>query len=488
MPTLTLGAAGVVTAFNGLPELHVQFVPDATEALPVPLTEGESDPSSTEGVTNPEKVIKPQLASPAPNTRHLNRATTLNAWFQASSGNIEEFGQEEIVRLHVIFMDSEHSVTGRISALSGPLDSIGIDGHPLMVNFLRDGAIVHQTPLQPGGIFTATGLERGPYGLAVVGPSNILAYSVYLGDEEDLIAAGYNEQQIADIYEIAHHEKMQIDSVGIAATDYPMARELIMQYANMNFSERVPARQHGTLDIPEGVDFVRAKHGTTFDNHVVRLMPDGSLMGRVRKPVDQPNGKVGIVEVPGVELIFLQNNAAIATTVTAEDGSFIIPQMNTGNYSLIARSMDGMAALGISILPSQLAKVGQIGQSQDDQLFSQTTGAEGVATMPVLFQEEKEIDLNVDLSLDIGLTDDLGILFNEPIIEAEPLESVAAAGGVGGIGGGAGGGAAAGGGGLLGGLLLGGALGAAIGSIGDDDGGGGGDPTPEEPGVTPDLP
>ena len=109
MLTMTLGAAGVVTAFNGLPVFPVQFVPEAAEAQPVPLTEASSDAAS-EVEVEAEEVAQPRLVSPAPNTRHLNRATTLNSWFQASSGNIDEFGQEDVVRLHVIFMDEEHNI------------------------------------------------------------------------------------------------------------------------------------------------------------------------------------------------------------------------------------------------------------------------------------------------------------------------------------------------------------------------------------------
>jgi len=432
---LTLGAAGIVTAFNGAGSLTLQPKPETAPEEKTPVADAAAADAQTD-----EDALNYDWHEYGP-FRTLKTPD----------------GQEVIVdRLHVYFKTEDDIFRGQITALAGVMAKTGMDDKPLNVQFVQNNAVVAATTLKQDGTFEIVGLAVGAYDIHVLANNSLYVSSFVLSSREDLLAAGYTPEQADRVYLSESKRPYQLEAAGCIPNDYGLVVQLLNQ--TYEFSKSVdppPKFPHWThLHIPKATNFDAAEGGTSYLRHTVRLAEDGVLYGHLRKPVDLPTEQVGIKQIGHIEVFFLQRGKVAARTFSDEEGHFTIENLVPGNYSVVARSPYAEGVIGVRVIEFQnpaeglnlLREKAAPAEAEPSDNASGATG--GVSdpqssipvehfTTPVSLMLQPEGPPN--LSLDMSLATPFELPIPVPPEAEEFMPAAAGFGGGGGAGGGAGG-------------------------------------------------
>jgi len=189
---------------------------------------------------------------------------------------------------------------------------------------------------------------------------------------------------------------------------------------------------------------------------VVRLHPDGRLIGRMRR-LHPETGRP--VPVSPLSVFLIRDGVSTAETTADENGEFELNGLEPGAYSVVAMGPDGFTAFDILVLPPREVVL----------LAARAPGLRTVGNS----RQAQDVPEMLDGSL-VALQDVQEVVFREdpelPLMDSPPAELY---GGPGAMAGGGAGGSALGRGSLAD-VLLGAGVGAAVGAgigaaIADDD-------------------
>ena len=440
--------------------------------------EGASPYSLTAGEARPETAPRPgeaEEAGAAGGPIQLKPDDYQDDWRQAGAGEGMLGDQLRSHRVRLV----NGKLHGRMITFD-PQTGRDIDARNMTVYFLQKGSVVAAATLNPQGRFSVEGLAPGVYGLVAAGPDGFAAYSLHvLGDPLPGAQAGGPVVIRPVSYFQEEKLSLEIQTLVVPRGNFGALKSLILNHVpdrvvTVNWLEPDAGIAAGakTFEVEQRPGALPAGPGglyhretldkeafpaTSIRGHTVRLQPDGTLIGRVRRL----HPAKGRPLRPGRINVFLLRHDRVAAQAPVEtSGVFAIPKFAPGVYSLVAVSretaavgFEGFAAFSINVLPSPKPAATAGGQTPV-ALASLTQGEGG-------------------LEIDFSLIEYENLAALKGIAGAELPGGLE--GGLGGVPGGAlGGGPAAPGGGPAGEGAAGGEGGAVAGAGAEGAGGGGG--------------
>ncbi len=348
---------------------------------------------------------------------------------------------EEIVsdRTEDVVLDASGSFSGHLFVAGTESGSASAAG--CIVKVLAGGEVVAVTKTDADGNFSVTGLKPGVAGL--------LAYT-----NKSLLMVGMRL-----IAENAEHTPVNpaINAALTLSPDYQLTKQLIlaqMGVRDLRFSSEVSAYDDS---FPLG----SGPPATAMSGYTVQLKKDGSLHGEINL-LDERTGRYR--EVMDVTVHFLRDGKIVTFANVEPDGSFVATGLNPGLHTVVGSGRDGICALTVNILGSEVQAVEQ----KNGLLGYQTVAV--MATLDIAVAPIGPRNLNIN-----NIADRTDGTVNPstdapPAVAGPPGSAVPpGAGGGGGTGAGGGGAAGGGGGGGLGALLGAGLAGGAGFLLGQDD-------------------
>ncbi len=292
-------------------------------------------------------------------------------WGEATSGD-ERIS--ELIRAHWVSLTADGRLLGRISTINEQtLQLIPTPG--LSVRFLQEGTVRAETQTDEQGRFEALNLDPGVYTVTATGPGGLLAYTLnILGFEE----AEQRRQSMlsGDWIQLAQLEgveaTLEIDAAAVPPTFHTVksiAQEYYPQMAQQTVElpgydrviqddvrDRVPgandpsgpARRRGIQELQQALP--EARPATSIRQHRVELTPGGVMLGRLHS-IDQFSGRPKMVE--DVNVFLIQDDRLVDQVRVDKYGTFEIPGLVPGVYSLVAAGEDGFGAVGFQLARAQ---------------------------------------------------------------------------------------------------------------------------------------
>ena len=233
----------------------------------------------------------------------------------------ELVGLNGTFRQHTISNNADGRITGNVWFVDTESKSkIGLAD--TKVYFVSEGRVVNQVYTDPDGTFDVKGLENGPYSFIV---SNVEGVAVY----------GVNVVEDAD----------------------SSSMEVVVVSKNAEAAQKVIDENNGASEQTELADDM------VNGSNVARLV-DGQLEGRLHsvfEGVDMTDASVKIYD---------SSNNLVGETTANKTGHYVVSDLETGYYELVASGTQGYAAFGFEAVEANEAYTSTAFQVFDTTLSS----------------------------------------------------------------------------------------------------------------------
>ncbi len=253
-------------------------------------------------------------------------------WKQVGAVNNKE------TRSHQVRLTSDGMLPGRVILLD-PRSGLPQTAKNIAVFFIKMGVVSGAAKPGPNGVFQATGILPGVYGVAVLGKEAFASFSVHVLPESDENGG--------------HHdiEPLRLEIAAIPSGDAPLALRLFQPYLGQGHlsapiepdEKYIPAETKVTNSV------INSPKGTTAKKHSVFLKKDGSLIGRIRR-LHPKSGHPFLLRSSSAHIYFAQNNKIVYQVGIDKKGFFRIPNFAPGVYSVISAGEDGIGAIACRVV------------------------------------------------------------------------------------------------------------------------------------------
>ncbi len=217
------------------------------------------------------------------------------------------------------------------------------------VYLVRSGTIVARTQTNPDGLFQMT-VSPGVYAVIAVGGDGLAASAVHVlpeceGDEPPHAVITASARQVA----AAVRAKDNLEVAVVPQHNIDILEQLLQQRAAGQAPIAAAAPGPPRVRIADNAArTMPAAYAAPRGCHVVRLRPDGRLVGRMGR-LHLHTG--ALTPVSPLSVYFLHKGALAANTTVSESGEFELRGLEPGVYSVVAIGIDGFAAFDAMVLP-----------------------------------------------------------------------------------------------------------------------------------------
>ena len=254
-------------------------------------------------------------------------------WEQAGA-NVGGRRLSNELRANWIMVNANGRFTGQVI----PAKDASLEG---MVVYLSSmGRIVRESKVDANGIFEFSNVAEGPYALVGWAENAFFAFGLNILE--------FDEQNISKVRN--NVRVMAIQNKTTLNTDW------VQFYTpKVNFRIFGRYREAEGLDDPASLYGIRgltanmpnAEPATSIDARPVTRTVSGGMIGRVH----QMNSETGRpVDVRATRVLLLQGDDVVAATDSDNYGVFYFPQVEIGQYGLLAAGVDGMGLIGIEVI------------------------------------------------------------------------------------------------------------------------------------------
>ena len=212
---------------------------------------------------------------------------------------VSELANIGVERCHTVALNRIGGVDGRIVSFASNEADRGISD--LVVRFVKDGKTVRQGKTNADGVFSINDVPEGVYSFIASGEKGYAAYSVRV--LSDATGQHPNVVEVAAVPEVKAVDRL------------------------INKQVQAKAKQRGI----GGAELIEA--GV---NRVAVM--DGNLIGKV---LDLSGNGIAKMQID-----ILKDGVSVASVMSAENGEYVVPDLQPGVYGLVAAGADAAAVVG----------------------------------------------------------------------------------------------------------------------------------------------
>lgn len=310
-----------------------------------PLLDGDDD----------ELVVRPQqgggageFQDPGDEDSSPGQSVVVNSkfagWEQAGPSSGGRRLSKEL-RANWIMVNANGRFTGQVL----PAKDASVED--MIVYLVQSGRVNREARIDKNGMFEFSNIAEGPYALVGWGDNAFFAFGLNILE--------FDDQKISKVRNNVRVKAIQNKTT--LNTDWIR-----------HFTPKVSFRIFGRYEAAEGVDDPPSLYGieglsenlpdaeaaTSIDSRPVTRTASGGMIGRVHlmNTHQVPNSLVGLgrpVDVRGTRIILLQEDEVVAATDADNYGVFFFPNVEVGEYGLLAAGADGAGLIGIDVIDNE---------------------------------------------------------------------------------------------------------------------------------------
>ncbi len=314
-----------------------------------------------------EQLNKKPRVLPPPNSQKRKTLSTIQPENYLDWKDADELS----LRSHQVRLTSDGMLPGKVIVFD-PSSGASRSITNVTVTFLKVGTVFEIAKPSEQGVFQASGLVPGVYGIVVNGEAGLALFTVHIFPA---LKRGEKGEDLSPL---------KLEIAAIPHSDVKFAKN-IFQPLSQQSQSAIPI-EPAEEDIPDSAKVSRkvidSPKGSTTQGHTIYLQADGSFIGRIRR-LHPVSGRPFLAHTSTNTTYFIQNNKVIYQTKVGNDGRFKIPNFKSGVYSVVTVGKDGIGAIGISVIPSE--EVSDISSTPEDKNLQFVTFLQPPATSPSNF-------------------------------------------------------------------------------------------------------
>jgi hypothetical protein len=310
---------------------------------------GEQDPMKQDPLLDEddEPVLRPEQPQqdpgfqfPSDTEEKPGQTVVLNSkfagWEQAGpSAGGRRLSKE--LRANWIMVNANGRFTGQVT----PAKDADLDG--MIVYLTSMGRIVRESKIDRNGIFEFSNIAAGPYSLVGWAENGFFAFGLNILE--------FNEANITKV-----RNNVRVIAIQNKTT---LNTDWIQHYTpNINFRILGRYREAEGLDDPPSLygisgltaNLPEAEPATSINSRPVTRTSSGGMLGRIHQ-MNSENGRP--IDVRGTRVLLLQGDDVVAATDADNYGVFYFPQVDVGQYGLLAAGVDGIGLIGIDVVDGE---------------------------------------------------------------------------------------------------------------------------------------
>ena len=212
---------------------------------------------------------------------------------------VSELSNIGVERCHTVALNRIGGVDGRVVSFAANQSDRGLSD--LVVRFVKNGKTIRQGKTDSDGVFSVNDIPEGVYSFIASGENGYAAYSIRVLSD----ATG----QLSDVVEVAAvpevkavdrliRKKIQAEAIQAAASDSELSEAGVNRVAVM----------------------------------------DGNLIGRV---LDLAGNGIAKMQID-----ILKDGVSVASVISADNGEYIVPDVQPGVYGMVAAGANNAAVVG----------------------------------------------------------------------------------------------------------------------------------------------
>lgn len=238
------------------------------------------------------------------------------------------------IRANWIMVNSNGRFTGQV------VPAADTTVEDMIVYLMSMGRMTKEAKVDRNGFFEFSNVAEGPYALIGWGENAMFAFGLNILD--------YNEQDVSKVRNnvrvTAFQNKSTINTDWIRHYSPRVGFRVFGRYREAEGLED-PPHLYGIDGLTSNLP--TAQPATSIDSRPIERTSSGGVLGRVH----QLNSLTGRpVDVRGTRVLLLQGDDLIAATDTDNYGVFYFPQVEVGQYGLLAAGVDGVGLIAVDVI------------------------------------------------------------------------------------------------------------------------------------------